>query len=225
VIGVLNSSGLGFALTMWLVGLAGNNLAVLLIITAVVALILGMGMPTTAVYVLLAVLAAPALVQAGVTKLAAHMFVLYFGMLSMITPPVALAAYAAATISKAGPMETGWAACRIGWAKFILPFMFVLSPTLLMQGPVLGIVFDTVTAAIGVYIATCGMQGYFTRPLSIPLRVLLSLAGLAAIFPDSQLSFLFPGFVSLSGVGIGFAVLLFEYLATRRRTSTARADA
>ena len=221
VIGVLNSSGLGFALTMWLVGLAGNSLAVLLLISAVVGLILGMGMPTTAVYVLLAVLAAPALVQAGVTKLAAHMFILYFGMLSMITPPVALAAYAAATISKAGPMETGWAACRIGWAKFVLPFMFVLSPTLLMQGPIFGIVFDTFTAMVGVYIATCGMIGYFTRPLSIPLRVVLTLAGLAAIFPDSQMSFLFPGFISLSGVGIGFVVLLFEYLATRRRTGAA----
>ena len=224
VIGVLNISGLGFALTMWLVGLAGNSLAVLLLISAVVGLILGMGMPTTAVYVLLAVLAAPALVQAGVMKLAAHMFILYFGMLSMITPPVALAAYAAATISKAGPMETGWAACRIGWAKFILPFMFVLSPTLLMQGPISGVVFDTITAMIGVYVATCGMQGYFTRPLSIPLRVLLCLAGLAAIFPDSQLSLFFPGFISLSGVGIGCAVLFVEYLATRRRTITAATD-
>ena len=89
-------------------------------------------MPTSAVYVLLAVIAASILVQAGVIKIAAHMFILYFGMLSMITPPVALAAFAAANITKAGPMETGWAACRIGWAKFVLPFMFVLSPTLLM---------------------------------------------------------------------------------------------
>ena len=85
-----------------------------------------MGMPTTAVYILLATLIAPSIVETGVTKMAAHMFVLYFGMLSMITPPVALAAYAAANISKAGVMETGWAACRIGWVKFVLPFMFVL---------------------------------------------------------------------------------------------------
>ena len=89
-----------------------------------------MGMPTTAVYILLATLMAPSIVQTGVDKMAAHMFVLYFGMLSMITPPVALAAYAAANISKAGVMETGWAAVRIGWVKFVLPFMFVLSPTL-----------------------------------------------------------------------------------------------
>lgn len=221
VIGVLNSSGLGFALTLWLISLAGSYLWVLLAITGLVALILGMGMPTSGVYILLAVLAGPALVEAGVMKIAAHMFVLYFGMLSMITPPVALAAYAAATISKAGPMETGWAACRIGWAKFVLPFMFVLSPTLLMQGAKTSIAFDAVTAMCGIYIATCGMVGYFTRPLSIPLRVVLILAGLAAIFPDSQMSLFFPGFVSLSGVGIGCAVLLFEYLATRRRTGLA----
>jgi TRAP transporter 4TM/12TM fusion protein len=224
VIGVLNTSGLGFALTFWLVSLAGNNLFVLLVISAFVALVLGMGMPTSGVYILLAVLAGPALIQAGVMKIAAHMFILYFGMLSMITPPVALAAYAAATISKAGPMETGWAACRIGWAKFILPFMFVLSPSLLMKGPAGAIVFDTVTAMIGIYLATCGMQGYFRRPLSIPLRVVLSLAGLAAIIPDSQLGFVFPGFISLSGVGVGFAVLLFEYLATRRPTDMAHTD-
>jgi TRAP transporter 4TM/12TM fusion protein len=135
VIGVLNLSGLGFALTLWLVSLAGHSMFVLLIIAALVSLVLGMGMPTSAVYVLLAVLAAPSLVEAGVMKVAAHMFILYFGMLSMITPPVALAAFAAANISRAGPMETGWAACRIGWAKFILPFMFVLSPTRLTSGP------------------------------------------------------------------------------------------
>jgi len=215
VIGVLNISGLGFALTLWLINLAGHSLIVLLVIAAGVSLVLGMGMPTTAVYVLVAVLAAPSLVEAGVAKMPAHMFLLYFGMLSMITPPVALAAYAAANISKAGPMETGWAAVRIGWAKFILPFMFVLSPTLLMQGPAAGIAFDTVTAMVGIYLATCGMLGFFRRPLSMPLRVMLCIAGLAAIVPDSQFSVLFPGFVSLTGVIVGVAILLAEYLATR----------
>ncbi len=219
VIGVLNLSGLGFALTIWLIGFAGQSLWLLLFIAAFVSLVLGMGMPTTAVYVLLAVLAGPSLVQAGVTKIAAHMFILYFGMLSMITPPVALAAYAAANISKAGPMETGWAAVRIGWAKFILPFMFVLSPTLLMKGPPIAIIFDTVTAMFGIYLATCGMLGYFRRPLSYPLRGLLCLAGFAAIIPDSQFGLIFPGFVSLAGVAVGGTILLVEYLATRGQPS------
>lgn len=221
VIGVLNVSGLGFALTYWLVSLAGNNQFILLIICAGVALVLGMGMPTSGVYILLAVLAGPALIQAGIMKIAAHMFILYFGMLSMITPPVALAAFAAANISKAGPMETGWAACRIGWAKFILPFMFVLSPTLLMQGPAPAIVFDSVTAMIGIYFATCGMIGYYRRPMSLFPRALLTLAGLAAILPDSQLNIVFPGFVSLSGVAVGVAVMLYEYLKTRGQTVAA----
>jgi TRAP transporter 4TM/12TM fusion protein len=219
VIGVLNLSGLGFALTIWLIGLAGESLWFLLIIVALVSLVLGMGMPTTAVYVLLAVLAGPSLVQAGVTKMAAHMFILYFGMLSMITPPVALAAYAAANISKAGPMETGWAAVRIGWAKFVLPFMFVLSPTLLVSGPAYAIAFDTVTAMIGIYLATCGMLGHFRRPLSLAMRVLLCLAGFTAIIPDSQFGMIFPGFISLSGVAVGGAVLLAEYFATRGKPS------
>ena len=215
IIGVLNTSGLGFALTIWLVNLAGSNLFILLVITAVIALILGMGMPTTGVYILLAVLAAPALVQAGVTELPAHMFVLYFGLLSMITPPVALAAYAAAAISKAGPMETGWAACRIGWAKFILPFMFVLSPTLLMQGTPSAIALDAVTAVAGIYGANCGMVGYFLRPLSLIRRALLCVGGFAAIFPDSYLGL--GGALSLSGVALGAAILLLEYLAAVRR--------
>ncbi len=217
VIGVLNISGLGFALTLWLISLAHGNLWVLLVITALVSLVLGMGMPTSAVYVLLAVLAGPSLVQAGVMKIAAHMFILYFGMLSMITPPVALAAFAAANISKAGPMETGWSAVRVGWAKFVLPFMFVLSPTLLMQGSAGAIAFDSITAMIGVYLATCGMLGYFQSPLPMVHRVILCIAGLAAIVPDSHFGIFFPGFLSLSGIAIGGAVLFGGRLMARRQ--------
>jgi len=224
VIGVLNTSGLGFALTLWLISLAHGSLWILLLITALVSLVLGMGMPTSAVYVLLAVLAAPSLVQAGVEKIAAHMFILYFGMLSMITPPVALAAFAAANLSKAGPMETGWAAVRIGWAKFVLPFMFVLSPTLLMQGTAGAIVFDSLTAMAGVYLATCGMLGYFQRPLPMLERIILGIAGLAAIVPDSRFGLLFPGFVSLSGLAVGGAVLFGGHFIARRQESMSRAS-
>jgi TRAP transporter 4TM/12TM fusion protein len=221
VIGVLNASGLGFALTLWLISLAHGSLWVLLVITALVSLVLGMGMPTSAVYVLLAVLAAPSLVQAGVVKIAAHLFILYFGMLSMITPPVALAAFAAANISKAGPMETGWTSVRIGWAMFVLPFMFVLSPTLLMQGPLGSVIFDSITATIGIYLTICGMLGYFQRPLSVPQRVVLCIAGLAAIVPDSHFGLVFPGFLSLSGIAVGGIVLLLGHLVARRQTKPA----
>ena len=118
-------------------------------------------------------------------------------------------------------METGWAAVRIGWAKFILPFMFVLSPTLLMQGTPGAIAFDSITAMIGVYLATCGMLGYFQHPLPIVLRVVLCIAGLAAIVPDSHFGLLFPGFLSLSGVGVGCVVLLGGHLVARRQTRPA----
>ena len=177
-----------------------------------------MGMPTTAVYILLATLIAPSIVETGVPKLAAHMFVLYFGMLSMITPPVALAAYAAANISKAGVMETGWAACRIGWVKFVLPFMFVLSPTLLMIGKPTAIAYDAVTAFLGVYIATVGIVGFFQREIGPVLRVVMIAAGAAAILPDSAIGMLVPGLISAAGVLVGGVVLIVEYLNLRRTT-------
>ena len=108
---------------------------VLLLLIAVLAFVLGIGLPTVSVYILTATLLAPALVKLGVTPMAAHMFVMYNGMLSMITPPVAFAAYAAANIARTDGWTTGWVACLVGWSTFILPFLFVLTPSLLMDGP------------------------------------------------------------------------------------------
>lgn len=140
----------------------------------------------------------------------------------MITPPVALAAYAAANISKAGVMETGWAACRIGWVKFVLPFMFVLSPTLLMIGKPAAIAYDAVTAFLGVYIATIGIVGYFQRKIGPVLRVVMIAAGGSAILPDSAIGLTVPGLISGAGVLVGGAVLIGEYLNHRRTTLAQR---
>jgi TRAP transporter 4TM/12TM fusion protein len=216
VIGVLNATGLSFALTLILVKLADANLFLLLIAAGGIGIVLGMGMPTTAVYILLATLMAPSIVETGVSKMAAHMFVLYFGMLSMITPPVALAAFAAANISKAGVMETGWAAVKIGWAKFVLPFMFVLSPTLLTMGKPTAVIYDSVTALIGVYYVTIGIVGYFQRDAGPIMRAVMIITGSAAILPDSSIGLVMPGFVSATGILIGGAVLAFEYFNHRR---------
>jgi TRAP transporter 4TM/12TM fusion protein len=216
VIGVLNATGLSFALTLILVKLADANLFLLLIAAGGIGIILGMGMPTTAVYILLATLMAPSIVETGVSKMAAHMFVLYFGMLSMITPPVALAAFAAANISKAGGMETGWAAVRIGWVKFVLPFMFVLSPTLLMIGKPPAIVWDSITAFLGVYYVTVGIVGFFQREIGPPLRLVMILAGAAALLPDAAIGIFMPGLISATGVLIGGAVLAIEYVSCRK---------
>jgi TRAP transporter 4TM/12TM fusion protein len=216
VIGVLNATGLAFALTLFLVGIAGKSIFVLLLLAALIGLILGMGMPTTAVYILLATLVAPSLVEAGVMKLAAHMFMLYFGMLSVITPPVAVAAFAAANIAKAGPMEVGWAACRIGWTKFILPFMFVLSPTLLMHGSALKIVVDFISAVIGIYFVTMAITGYYRRPVGWFQRTVLAVSGLLAIVPDFEWGNVPIFYISLAGVAAGVLVVGYEYFVTQR---------
>ncbi len=211
VIGVLNKSGGGFALTLALVKLGGGNLYVLLLIAALICIVLGMGMPTTGVYVLLAALVAPSLVEAGVAKLSAHMFILYFGMMSMITPPIALAAFAAASISRGDPMKTGYVAMRMGWVAYVIPFVFVLSPTLLAVGDPWKIALNVVTATIGVYVASVAMVGFFTRPLGVVTRILLGIGGLAAVFPDTAVGL--SGIVDLAGILLSAAVLGREYLA------------
>jgi len=134
VIGVLQLTGLGFTLTLTLLNVGQNSAILLLILTAIVSIILGMGMPTTAVYVLLAVLVAPGLSKLGILPIAAHLFIFYFGMLSMITPPVCLASYAAASIGKTDPVKTGWEAMRLCAIAYVVPFLFVFSPALLLIG-------------------------------------------------------------------------------------------
>ncbi|HZD89280.1 MAG TPA: TRAP transporter fused permease subunit [Pseudolabrys sp.] len=219
VIGVLNKSGGGFALTLALVKMGGGNLYVLLVIAAVICIVLGMGMPTTGVYVLLAALVAPSLVQAGVDKLSAHMFILYFGMMSMITPPIALAAFAAASISRADPMKTGFVAMRMGWVAYVIPFMFVLSPTLLGVGAPWKIGLNATTAVVGVYVVSVAMTGFFARPLGPLPRVLLGVAGLAALFPDTAIGM--DGIIDTAGMVLAIAVLGREWLATRGPPTTA----
>ena len=181
VIGVLNITGLGFALTLVLVDTIGSNVILLLFMSALICIVLGMGMPTSGIYVLLAALVAPSRVKAGIEPIAAHLFILYFGMMSMITPPVALAAFAAATITKADPLATGFAAMRIGWASFILPFVFVASPALLLEGS-WGEIAATFSLSIaGIGAVTAAMVGFWSRPLGLAARAALMLLGVMAL--------------------------------------------
>ncbi len=214
VIGILNLTGLGFALTFSLTDLAGNNLVILLLISAVICIILGMGMPTLAIYVLLGALIAPAIVEAGVDPIAAHLFILYFGMMSMTTPPIALAAFAAATLTKANPMVTGFVGMKYGWTAYFVPFLFVFSPTLLFIGPPQDIAINLVTAVIGTYFTTIGVVGYLVRPLHPFMRVVLCVAGLAAMLPYEVI----PMALTINGVGIvvGSLIFFYEKLAARR---------
>lgn len=214
VIGSLNVSGLGFALTLSMVKIAGGHLIPLLLIAAVVCIVLGMGMPTVGVYVLLATLVAPALIEIGVNEKAAHLFILYFGMMSMITPPVAVGAFAAATLAESDPVRTGFAAMRFGWVAFVIPFLFVGSTTLLLEGDVMSIVLDIATAGAGVWLVCVGIMGYLTRRLGGLQRLAFIFAGLVLMVPAEAVDHGY--WLSLVGACMGAALLVTEASARRR---------
>jgi TRAP transporter 4TM/12TM fusion protein len=184
VIGALVVTGLTVKLSAMLVVVAGDSMAILLLLTMVASIVLGMGLPTVACYILLAVLVAPSLVRMGIEPIAAHLFVFYFGIVSGITPPVAMAAFAGAAIAKSSQMRTGFTALRIGTSAFILPFMFVMGPGLLLQGSVFQIVAATLTASLGIWSLTAAVIGHLGGPLALWQRALLTGAALALIFQD-----------------------------------------
>lgn len=215
VIGVLGISGLGFGLTLTLVQIGEGSLAILLVLTALVCIVLGMGLPTVGVYVLLAALVAPALVKVGITPIAAHLYVMYFGMMSMITPPVAIAAFAAASMAGAEPMRTGWSAVAFGWTAFVVPVLFVLSPQLLLIGDAWAITLATVTAIAGVWLVSISITGYYVRQLSNVARCAFAAAGFLALIPAGA----FPGavYTDILGTVVGAGLIARELLAMRKR--------
>jgi TRAP transporter 4TM/12TM fusion protein len=217
IIGTLNYSGLGFTLTVLLVHLAGGVLIALLVIAAIACIVLGMGMPTVGVYILLATLVAPSLVKMGIEPLAAHMFIMYYGCLSMITPPVAIGAFAAANLAQADPMRTGFAAMRLGWTVFVIPFLFVFSGTLLMQGSAAAILIDFAAAVIGVWLVSAAMAGYSVRRMGALDRLLYALAGLALLVPLE--AFGAGRAVNIAGAALAAALFIWER-ARRRRIAT-----
>jgi TRAP transporter 4TM/12TM fusion protein len=184
VIGALHLSGFTFKISLLLVTLSGNNVFLLLLITALGCLFLGLPLPTTVVYITLAVLAAPALVQLGIPPLAAHLFLFYFGMVSLITPPDCLPVYIAAAMAQANFWQTGWTAMRLGIAAYIVPFIFALHPPLIFIGSPTEIIVAIVTAVIGVILLATGCAGYLFRPLNWPKRALFWLASLLLLIPN-----------------------------------------
>jgi TRAP-type uncharacterized transport system fused permease subunit len=173
IVGVLIQTGMALHLERWLLNLAGNSLMVSLIGAMVLTLIFGMGMPTSAAYLVAAVLVGPALQSLGIPALAAHLFIFYFAVLSMVTPPVALAAYAAAGISGANLWTTGLVAFVIAIPGFLIPFAFVFDQGILLQGDIVHIVHVITTATIGVACLSAATGGYAFGPLSWPMRVAL----------------------------------------------------
>ena len=219
VIGVLSISGLGYQLTLGLVQIGHGHLFILLLLSAIVCIILGMGLPTVGVYVLLATLVAPSLIEVGVKPIAAHLYVMYFGMMSMITPPIAIAAFAAASVARADPMRTGFAATRFGWTAFIVPVLFVYSPSLLLIGEPLEIAVAVCTALFGVWLISCASVGYFMRAIKPPGRLLFAAAGLAALVPAG--AFTGGALLDITGVGAGIAIMVYEYVAVSRMRAIA----
>jgi len=184
IVGVTSLTSFGIKLGDIIIGMSGGSLMLTLVLSAITCIILGMGMPTTAVYIVAATMAAPALIKIGVLPIAAHLFAFYFGNISNITPPVALAAFAGAGIAGANPNQVGWTAVRLGIAAFIVPFMFVYAPQLLMQqGSPLEIAWAAVTAIIGVVALGAAGARYLFTGTTRPEQLLLFAGAICLIKP------------------------------------------
>ena len=215
VIGVLSLTGAGLKFAQVVLALSHGNLLPALVLSAVASLVLGMGLPTTASYLICAAVAAPALIELGVSPLAAHMFIFYYACISAITPPVALAAYAGAGLAKANPMRVGVTAVRLGLVAYIVPFMFVYGPPLLAQGGLGNIMWAAVTAIIGVWALAMGIEGWMgDRAIGSIARALLIVAALTLIKPGLA--------TDIIGLGLFAIILVVSRVsgALRRRRQT-----
>ena len=209
IIGVITQTGAAINFTAVVVGLAQEMLVLALILTMLAGIVLGMGMPTTPAYIVMVSLLVPAIIKLGAIPPAAHMFAFYFAILSAITPPVALAVYAAAGLAKANLWETGWVAVRVGAAGFVVPFMFVFEPSLLMIGDWTVILHSFITATVGTICLAAGLFGYLLREARVWERVALVAAALLLIKPGI--------ITDLIGAGLLLTVVGAQLLAGRAK--------
>ena len=212
VIGILTLTGLTSVLTLFIGSYGAGNLFLILVLTGVISLILGMGMPTTAVYVVVALTLAPAITKLGILPLAAHLFVFYWGMLSMITPPICIAAYAGAAIAGTSPMRTGYACMRLGIIAYIVPFIFVFDPLLLLQGPPVMVALALATAALGTVAIGIAMVGYFARPVGWLSRLLLLAGGVGLLIPPGG-AVAYSAEINVVGAVVCVGIILREWRA------------
>jgi TRAP transporter 4TM/12TM fusion protein len=222
IIGSLSVTGLAGTLANDLVYLAGNNIYVLLVMGAITSFIFGMGMTITACYIFLAIVLAPPLVAAGFDPVAVHLFMLYWGMVSFITPPVALAAFVAAGIAKARPMDVGLRAVRLGSTMYFVPFFFVLNPALILRGDLWEILVVVGTAVLGIWLIASAIEGYLiglgrmdSGVGGAVARLLLFASGMAMALPgggELELSHL-----QLAGLGIGLGIVGVLFALANKR--------
>jgi TRAP transporter 4TM/12TM fusion protein len=183
ILGSLFVTGFGVRFSSSLLDLAGGSTAILVILTAIACFILGMGMTSIPIYITLAILVAPALMEVGVHIIAAHLFIIYWAVVSFITPPVAIAAYVASGIAGADPMKIAWQACRLGIISFLIPFFFIFRPALLMVGSKEEIAFAVITSIMGTLPLAAGLEGYGLDRLGWIERVMLAIGGVLLIYP------------------------------------------
>lgn len=217
IIGSVFVSGLGLKFTQEVINISGGNLLILLSLTGVSAIILGMGITTTAVYITVAALIVPALIKASIEPIAAHMFAFYFGVVSTITPPVALAAFAAAAIARTGPMITAVESTRVGIAKYLVPLAFAYNPSLLLVGPTWLSVISTVMALVGLYVLSTGLEGWYRGRLNPMQRFVAVIAAVLTLLPPTETIGGLPGYAWWgAGLVLAATVLLPRYLARAR---------
>jgi TRAP transporter 4TM/12TM fusion protein len=214
IVGTITLTGLGLKLGSGLVTLAGGNLILTLVFTMITSLILGMGAPTTANYIITSTIAAPAIIKLGVPALAAHMFTFYFGIVADITPPVALAAFAGSAIAGSNPLKTGINASKIAIAAFIIPYIFVLNPALLMINTTpLIVVQIIITSIIGMFGIGVAMEGYFMGKVNILFRLILFASGLLCIYPEA-----YSDIIGISTIGV---VLIVQRIKAKKQSVSA----
>ncbi len=201
IIGALSITGVANSFSRELVQYAGNNVFLLLVTGAITSFILGMGMTASACYIFVAITVAPALISLGLDPMAVHLYVFYWGLVSFITPPVALAAIAAASIAKADAMAVGFKAIRIGCLLFVLPMLFVLQPALILKGPLLQVLQVSATAIGAVLLLAAAFEGYFYRIGNLPIwsRIVIGFAGFMMLIPET--------YTDLLGLTLGIATL------------------
>jgi TRAP transporter 4TM/12TM fusion protein len=212
IVGILTQTGLGTKFAMIIFNYSGGNLYIALVFTMAIAIVLGMGMPTTAAYAICASVLAPALIQLNVPEIAAHLFIFYFACLSALTPPVALASFAAAAIANARTWEVGWQGMRFAIAGFIIPFMFVLGPAMVLEGTAFEIVTVFITGTVGVIALAASVQNWLLTHCAVWERVLLAIAAVALIKPGLT--------TDLIGGAI-MALIVMVQLARRKKAAAA----
>ena len=220
IIGSIFVSGLGLKFTNQVINIADGNLLILMALTGVAAIILGMGMTTTAVYITVAALIVPSLIQMDVTPMAAHMFAFYFGVVSTITPPVALASFAAAAIAGSRPMETAVESARIGIAKYLVPFAFVYNPALLFEGPIWLTILSGILAFISLWGLSVVLEGWFRGRISPVTRGGLIVLSLMALMPP--MDDVIPGIPGFILPVLGAAGIVLFTFARQKMPETAR---